>query len=88
MNAVPSAGVRVLTVVAAAFLAFDGVALIVAGVWLHRPLLVAGGATLIVGSLLVGAFWRRHKRQLQDLQEARRALAGEARQLQDLIRRN
>lgn len=81
-------GSRVLTVVAASFLAFDGAALVAGGVWLHRTVLVVVGAVLVLGSLLVGYYWRWHRRQLVELNQARRELAADARELQDLLRRN
>lgn len=79
---------RLLTIVAAAVLAFDGVALVLGGVWLRRPLLMALGAGLTVGSGLVMLYGRWYRRQVTELDTARRALAAEARALQDLIRRN
>jgi protein-S-isoprenylcysteine O-methyltransferase Ste14 len=83
-----AAGMRALTVAAAAFLAFDGVALLVGGIWLHRVVLIVMGMVIIAGSLLVGVYWRWHRRQAGEIAAARQALASEARQLQDLIRRN
>ncbi|HET8635179.1 MAG TPA: hypothetical protein VFL88_13605 [Gemmatimonadales bacterium] len=83
-----AAGLRALTVAAAAFLAFDGLALLIGGIWLHRAVLTIMGAVIMAGSLLVGLYWRWHQRQASEIAEARQALASEARQLQDLIRRN
>lgn len=79
---------RALTIAAASFLAFDGAALVAGGVWLHRPVLMVMGAALILGSLLVGFYWRWHKRQAVELARARQSLVAEARELQDLLRRN
>lgn len=79
---------RALTIAAAAFLAFDGLALVLGGIWLHRAVLTLMGVVLITGSLLVGVYWRWHRKQVSDIAAARQALATEARQLQDLIRRN
>lgn len=79
---------RALTIAAAAFLAFDGLALVLGGIWLHRAVLTLMGVVLIAGSLLVGVYWRWHRKQVSDIAAARQALATEARQLQDLIRRN
>ncbi|HET9603993.1 MAG TPA: hypothetical protein VFO96_06845 [Gemmatimonadales bacterium] len=83
-----AAGMRALTIAASAFLAFDGVALVVGGIWLHRAVLIIMGAVIVAGSLLVGVYWRWHQRQAGEIAAARQALAAEARQLQDLIRRN
>ncbi|HEU4760833.1 MAG TPA: hypothetical protein VFS74_00840 [Gemmatimonadales bacterium] len=83
-----AAAMRALTIAAAAFLAFDGVALLVGGIWLRRVVLIVMGLVIIAGSLLVGVYWRWHRRQAGEIAAARQALASEARQLQDLIRRN
>ena len=79
---------RTLTVLAAAFLAFDGAGLVVAGFWLSRPLLAIIGACLVVSSGFVFLYWRWHGRQLQEIAEARRDIVAEARALRDLARRN
>lgn len=79
---------RTLSFVAAAFLAFDGAALLVGGLWLRRPTLAVIGAGLFASSGLVLVYWRRHQRQLAEIVEARRAVAADARALRDLIRRN
>jgi hypothetical protein len=64
------------------------VALVVGGIWLQRVVLIVMGTVIIAGSLLVGVYWRWHQRQAGEIAAARQALASEARQLQDLIRRN
>jgi hypothetical protein len=79
---------RALTIAAAAFLAFDGAALILGGWALHRPTLLALGIGLLLGSLLVAWSWRWHRRQVAELTRVRADLAADARKLQDLIRRN
>ena len=79
---------RTLTILAAGFLAFDGVGLITGGIWLARPLLVIVGACLLGSSGLVFVYWRWHLRQAEGITAARRALAADARALQDLVRRN
>lgn len=79
---------RTLSLVAAAFLAFDGAALAAGGLWLRRPMLAVIGGALFVSSAVVLVYWRWHQRQLAAIVEARRAVAAEARALQDLIRRN
>ena len=79
---------RTLSLLAAAFLAFDGAALAAGGLWLRRPMLALIGGALFLSSGLVLVFWRWHQRQLAAIVEARRALAADARALQDLIRRN
>ena len=79
---------RTLSFVAAAFLAFDGAALVAAGLWLRRPSLAIIGGALFASSGLVLFYWRRHQRQLAEIVEARRAIAADARALRDLIQRN
>jgi hypothetical protein len=83
----PGAG-RTLSFVAAAFLAFDGAALVAAGLWLRRPTVTIIGAALFASSGLVLVFRRWHERQLADIVTARKEIAADARALQDLIRRN
>jgi hypothetical protein len=79
---------RTLTILAAGFLAFDGVALMAAGAWLGRPMLIIVGACLLGSSGLVFVYWRWHARQAGEIAAARRAVADEARALRDLVRRN
>ena len=79
---------RTLTILAAGFLAFDGVGLITGGVWLGRPMLVIVGTCLLASSGLVFVYWRWHVRQADEIAAARRAVADDARALRDLVRRN
>jgi len=77
---------RGLTVAAAAFLALDGLTLVGAGIWMHQVLLALIGAALVVASGLVVVYWRWHRRQLEEIAEARRALRAEAEALRELIK--
>lgn len=79
---------RTLTILAAGFLAFDGVGLIAGGIWLGRPLLVIVGACLLGSSGLVFVYWRWHVRQTAGIAADRQAVAADARALRDLVRRN
>lgn len=79
---------RTLSLLAAAFLAFDGAALFAGGLWLRRPMLAVVGGALFLSSGLVVLYWRRHQRQLAEIVDARRAVSAEARALRDLIQRN
>ena len=77
-----------LTILAMGFLAFDGAAMMLLGWWLRQPVVVVIGAVLLASSGLVLVYWHRHQRQAGEIAAARRALADEARSLQDLVRRN
>jgi HAMP domain-containing protein len=79
---------RTLTVVAAAFLAFDGACLVFAGVALHRLLLDVMGACLVASSGLVFVYWRWHRRREDEIADARRDLRQQARAFRDMIQRN
>jgi hypothetical protein len=78
---------RALTVVAAAVLAFDGVALVGLGLWTDRLVLVLIGAVFFVSSGLVVLYWRWYRRRVADIAAARRALSDEAREMQRLLRK-
>ena len=77
---------RSLTLVAAGFLAFDGVALMGLGVWSGRRAFLVAGVVLILSSVLVLLFWRRHLRRLDEIAEARRELRDEAEELRRILR--
>jgi len=66
----PTRSSWVLTVLAAGFLALDGVLLVLAGAWSRRPGLVAGGIVFLAGAVGVGVYWRHHTRRLAELREA------------------
>ena len=75
-----------LTIVAAAVLAFDGAALALLGFWSDRLMLGLVGAVFFVSSGLVLLYWRWYRRRLADIATARRALGDEAREMQRLLR--
>jgi protein-S-isoprenylcysteine O-methyltransferase Ste14 len=77
---------RTMTLVASAFLGFDGAALVVFGIWTRHPVLTLIGGALFVSSGLVLLYWRWHQRQLEDIAAARRALRDEAESLRELLR--
>lgn len=79
---------RTLTILAAAFLAFDGAGLFFAGLWLRRPLMAIIGTCLFGSSALVFVYWRWHRRQVSEIDAARLAVAAEARALRELVQRN
>lgn len=78
---------RALTYLAVGFLLLDGVLLFLAGLWSARPGLIAGAAIcgLLAGGVL--ALWRRQRRLLTEMAEAREAVRAEARALRELLRR-
>jgi hypothetical protein len=77
---------RTMTLIAAAFLGFDGAALAVLGWWLHHPLLALIGCALFISSGLVLLYWRWHRRQLDEIAAARRVLREETEALRTLLR--
>lgn len=72
---------RALTLAAATVLAFDGAALLAAGIWNNRGLLVLAGGALLAASILVVLSWGWYRRRLQQIAAARKALADDARQM-------
>ncbi len=80
----PGAG-RTLTILAAAFLAFDGTVLTGLGLWAGRTSLVLVGLVLFLSSGLVLMSWRRQRRRLEEIAAARRELGDEARALRKLL---
>ena len=76
---------RILTLVAAAVLAFDGAALALMGFWSDRLMLGLVGVVFFVSSGLVLWYWRWYRRRLADIAGARRALGDEAREMQRLL---
>jgi hypothetical protein len=80
----PAVG-RTLTIIAIAVLAFDGAALAALGFMTGRTMLVPVGLVFFLSSGLIVLYWRWHRRRLQEIAEARRALAAEAREMQRLL---
>jgi hypothetical protein len=78
---------RTLTILAAAFLGFDGAALLGLGVWAGRMSLVVVGLVLFLTSGVVLLYWRRHQRRVEEIAAARQALREEVNQLRNLLRR-
>ena len=73
---------RLLTIVAAAVLAFDGTALAGVGMWSGRIVLVLLGAVCLISSALVVLYWRWYQRRLKTIADLRHGLAEEIRELQ------
>jgi hypothetical protein len=82
----PSAG-RVLVLVATALLLLDGVALLGLGLWGGRPGLALAGGALLGSTAVVLWSWRRQRRRLDEIAEARRELRADTEALRRLTRR-
>ncbi len=78
---------RALLVVAAGFLALDGILLILAGLWSGRRVLLVWGGLLLLLGLAVAASWRWYRARLDDIADAQASLRREREALRDLIRR-
>ena len=76
---------RALTLVAAAVLAFDGIALAVLGHMSGRVVLILVGVVFFVSSGLLLLYRRWYRRRLDDILAARRALSEEARALKEIV---
>ncbi len=76
---------RLLTIVALAFLALDGVLFLVAGLVLANRLLlvVAGAFGVATGAVMLA--WRRQRRLHRGIAEDRTELANHARAMRDVI---
>jgi protein-S-isoprenylcysteine O-methyltransferase Ste14 len=78
---------RTVTLLAAAFLGFDGAALAVLGWWIGQPTLAVVGGALFLSSGLVLLYWRWYRRQLNEIAAARRVLREETEAMRTLLRR-
>lgn len=76
---------RAVATFAAGFLALDAVLLIYAGVELDRWGLIAGGAACALGVPVVVVLWRRHRRKVAELDEARREMRAEVESIRELL---
>ncbi len=87
MRGTPGPGGRLLAVGAALLLGFDGSALVVAGAWLGRPLLVMVGVVLAVGAVLVLRSWRGQRRRLEEVASARAEVQAARAELEAFLER-
>jgi len=78
----------VLTIVAAAVLAFDGTALAALGWWSGRVLLMLVGLICFLSAGLVLLYWRWYRRHLEDIAQLRRGLSEETRELRRFLSEN
>ena len=81
-----SRAARTMTLLASAFLAFDGAALAGVGWWLHQPTVTVIGCGLFASSGLVLLYWRWYRRQLDEIAAARRVLREETESLRAVLR--
>ena len=77
---------RALTIIAVGVLSLDGVLLLVAGLWSHRPILLALGAVLLVLTVGVYLLWRRQVKVLEEIAQARAEMRAEVQALQGMLR--
>ncbi len=77
---------RTLTIVAVAFLTFDGAALAGAGLMSGRTMLVLIGLVFFASAALVLLYWRSHRRTLDEIATQRGTLSEEVREMQRLLR--
>lgn len=84
----PRAGVpRILTTVAIGILVLDGVLLLLAGWDQGRVLLMGGGVVSLALAGVMRWAWKRHQRLREEVARERQALADEAREMRELLRR-
>jgi len=76
---------RAVAIFAVGFLALDAILLIYAGVELSRWGLMAGGAACAFGVPVVVVLWRRHRRKMTELDEARREMRAEVESIRELL---
>lgn len=72
--------------VATGALVVDSLLLVVAWAYTQRIILLAGAASSALGAVLVLWSWRRQRRRLVEIDEARQALRDEAVALRELTR--
>lgn len=76
---------RSLTTIAVAFLVLDGLLLGYVGLRLNRTPLVVGSVACWVVAGLVVLWWRRYRRDLADLERARREVRAEVESIRALL---
>jgi membrane protein implicated in regulation of membrane protease activity len=76
---------RALTTLAVGFLTLDAVLLVYSGVSLRRPWLAVGGGLCALAAVLVVIAWRRYRRALDELDQARREMREEVKSIRELL---
>jgi hypothetical protein len=77
---------RALAILAVGFLSLDAVLFVYSGVSLGRPALVVSGVACALVAVLVGFSWRRYRRAVAELEQARRDMRAEVESLRELLR--
>jgi hypothetical protein len=76
----------VLTIIAVGGLTLDGVLLLLAGLWSHRPILLALGAVMLLFAVGTYFLWRRQVRVLEEIAQARAEVRAEVQAIQGILR--
>ena len=76
---------RVPTTFAVGFLALDALLLVYGGLALGRPSLVVAGAACSLGAGLVVWGWRRYRRAMAELDQARQDMRAELDSIRELL---
>lgn len=76
---------RTLTTFTVGFLLLDGVLLAYSGFALGRRMLVFWGGVCLLAAALVVVGWRRYRRAMADLEQARQEMQAEAESIRELL---
>lgn len=79
---------RGLTIFAVGFLLLDAILLAWAGLELHRLGLIGWGLLCAAGAIVVVVLWRRHMKDLTEVEEGRRAIRRQAEEIRALLRQH
>jgi len=71
--------------VAVACLALDALLLFYSGLSLGRPVLIVGGVACGIAAVLVVLGWRRYRRAMAELEQARREMRAEVESIRALL---
>lgn len=77
---------RTLTIVAVAFLTFDGAALAALGVITGRLLLVPVGLVFFVSAGMILLYWRWYRRRWKEIGDERQGVRDEVREMQRILK--
>lgn len=81
----PSSPSRALATFAVGFLLLDAILFAIAAAAVHRPLLFVAAGLCAAGAGFVIVAWRRYRRTLAELAEARREMKREAESIRELL---